>query len=436
MRIVFISDTFSENMGYAAMCLPKSLALLGHEVHVVTSNAQVYYNTAFYKEVYEHFLGPALTEYGVKKFDGYTIHRLPFKLVNGDMKIIGLFKKLVQLKPEIVQTFSITSETTFQVALYKPLLGYKLFTANHVVASVFPLAQIQDAEKKIEKKIVDVIPKPVENKINKFSWSYLKNGVNNRYSKYTDINGFFSDSSKRRFINYITHLCYPATIDAEDIAIRFFGVPKSKIKINILGVDTDIFKPIEDNSVFIEERKKLREKHGFSEQDIICVYTGRFTEGKDPLILAQAIDKVVKEGKPYKALFIGYGPQKNEILACKGCQTIPFVDYKELAKYYRAVDIGVWPKQESTSVLDATACGLPVIISDRVLALERKEGNGLTYIENDSDDMKNVLLKLESKEYRNKLGKLGIEKILKNQAWIDIAKRRVDDYNLALMTKV
>ena len=105
--------------------------------------------------------------------------------------------------------------------------------------------------------------------------------------------------------------------------------------------------------------------------------------------------------------------------------------YKELAKYYRAVDIGVWPKQESTSVLDATSCGLPVIISDKVLAIERKEGNGLTYIENDSDDMKKVLLMLESKEYRNELGKLGVAKIFNNQRWLDIAKRRLLDYKLA-----
>jgi len=427
MKIVIISESFSENMGYADSCLPKHLALLGHEVHVLASNTQVYYSEAFYNEVYLHFLGPPITAYGTKQFDGYTIHRLPFKSIkNGKMKLLGMFKKLAEIKPDIVQTFSIDEKTTFQAALYKPLLGYKLFTANHVVASVFPAAQTitEDVKKETQQNVVTNIKIEANKKIpSKFSLSYLKNGIRNRYSKF---------NSKNYFVNFITHICYPATIDASDIAIRFMGVPPAKIKINILGVDTEVFKPKGDNNDFIDEGKKLREKHGFTEQDIVCIYTGRFTEGKNPLCLARAIDLLVKHGKPYKALFIGLGPQKNEIIALKGCQVIPFMHYKELAQYYRAVDIGVWPKQESTSVLDATACGLPVIISDRVLAIERKEGNGLTYKENDSEDMKNVLLKLESQQYRNELGKLGIEKINKNQKWADIAKRRVQDYEEAI----
>jgi|GEM_PF-319141 len=426
MKIVIISESFSENMGYADSCLPKYLAMLGHEVHVLTSNTQVYFNEPFYNEVYQHFLGPPITAYGVKQFDRYTIHRLPFEPKNGQMKLLGMFKKLAQIKPDIVQTFAIDEKTTFQAALYKPLLGYKLFTANHVVASVFPAAQIKSEEvkKDIERTAgTNTQKETIKQKPNKFSLFYLINGVRNRYYRFTTHN---------YFVNYITHTCYPATIDASDIAIRFMGVPPSKIKINILGVDTEVFKPTGDNAAFISERKVLREKHGFSEQDIVCIYTGRFTEGKNPLCLARSINKLVEEGKPYRALFIGLGPQKDAILASKGCQVLPFMNYKELAQYYRAVDIGVWPKQESTSVLDATACGLPVVISDRVLATERKEGNGLTYIENDSEDMKNVLLKLESKQYRNELGKLGIEKINKNQKWADIAKRRVQDYELAL----
>ena len=49
MKIVIVADWFSENMGYAENCLPKALAELGHDIHVVTSTAQVYFNTKFYK---------------------------------------------------------------------------------------------------------------------------------------------------------------------------------------------------------------------------------------------------------------------------------------------------------------------------------------------------------------------------------------------------
>ena len=57
MKIVILSSWFSERMGYIENCLPKALALLGHEVHVVSSTAQVYFNSPDYKEVYEPFLG-------------------------------------------------------------------------------------------------------------------------------------------------------------------------------------------------------------------------------------------------------------------------------------------------------------------------------------------------------------------------------------------
>ena len=430
MRIVIISETSSENVGYATTCLPKALAALGHEVHLVASNAQIYYNDSFYKEVYEHFLGPGITECGIKQIDGYTLHRIPFERTKSKFTLVGLYKKLKELKPDVVQTFSVTAESTYQAALYKSLLGYKLFTANHVLASVFPAAQksqgnsteLQQSEKENGAAITQI-----NRKVNRLSLGYLIDGTKNRIRKY------FGDtySNKIRFINKVTHTCYPATTDAADIAIKFFGVPENKIKINILGVDTDIFKPIDGNDLE-KERRKIREENGYAENDILCIYTGRFTEGKNPLCLAKAIEQLIADGKPYKALFIGYGPQNTAIAATKGCKILPFMNYKELAKFYRAADIGVWPRQESTSVLDASACGLPVVISDKVLALERKEGNGLTYHENDAEDMKNTLLLLQDKKYRQELGKLGIEKIFKNQRWLDIANRRVHDYENAL----
>ena len=57
MRIVVITDWYSEKMGYIENCLPKTLAELGHNVHVVSSTAQVYYNDPFYEKTYAHYLG-------------------------------------------------------------------------------------------------------------------------------------------------------------------------------------------------------------------------------------------------------------------------------------------------------------------------------------------------------------------------------------------
>jgi glycosyltransferase involved in cell wall biosynthesis len=144
------------------------------------------------------------------------------------------------------------------------------------------------------------------------------------------------------------------------------------------------------------------------------------------------MDGLSGRGEPFKALFVGEGPQENDIRKCRNCVVHPFVRFEELPPYYRMSDIGVWPRQESTSVLDATACGLPVVISDRVQATERKEGNGITYVENDARDLIRALLALKEAETRKTLGKLGVEKILTRLSWQAIARQRLADYEDAL----
>jgi len=390
MKIVILSNWFSERMGYIENCLPKSLAKLGHEVHVITSTAQVYYNSPDYSKVYEPFLGKNIQEEGIIQIDGYTIHRIPFRNIDNKVCFKKLGKKLKEIKPDVVQVFDAFSFTTLQAAYYKLVFGYKLFTANHTVASVFPLFQ-----------------KGKGTLLHKFMF-------------------FITRTIPGKMISWVTSLSFPATIDALDIAVKYYGIPKRKVKLASLGVDTDFFCPA-DGTI---DKEKLRTELGFKKEDILCIYTGRFTEGKNPLCLAKAIDKLNSQGEPFKALFMGNGPQLEEISKLKGCTVHKFVQYHELPKYYQVADIGAWPCQESTSMIDAAACGLPIVISNKVQAKERVEGNGLTYIENDSDDLANVLLKLKDEQLRKSLGNHGIQKIQNNFSWDKIAKERIEDYKL------
>jgi glycosyltransferase involved in cell wall biosynthesis len=389
MKIVILSNWFSDRMGYIENCLPKSLAKLGHEVHVVASTAQVYYNSPDYSSVYEPFLGKNIQEEGVKMIDGYTLHRIPFRNIDNKVCFKKLGKKLREIDPDVVQVFDAFSFTTLQAAYYKILLGYKLFTANHTVASVFPL--FQEGNGTFFHKAVFFITRTVPGKI----------------------------------ISWVTSKCYPATIDALDIAVKYYGVPASKVKLASLGVDTDFFCPADTT-----ERKAKRSELGFTESDIVVIYTGRFTEGKNPLCLAKAIDKLVGEGEPFKGLFMGNGPQIEEIKKMRGCTVLKFVPYHELPAYYAIADIGSWPRQESTSMIDAAACGLPIVISNKVQAMERVEGNGLTYVENDVNDLAAVIKKLKDASLRSQLGNFGVSKIQNNYSWDKIAKERIEDYKL------
>ena len=176
----------------------------------------------------------------------------------------------------------------------------------------------------------------------------------------------------------------------------------------------------------------MRERLGFSSDEIVCVYTGRFTQDKNPLCLGKAISNLRAAGRPFRGLFVGDGAQKAAIENCDGCAVHEFVQYEELPPYYRAADIGVWPTQESTSMLDAAATGLPIVVSDRLVARERVDANGLTYLEGDFGDLQRVLMQLCSKELRSELGGAGVKKMVERFSWDAVAKRTLHDFAEAM----
>lgn len=396
MRVVILAETFSKKMGYAENMLSKHLARLGIDVHVVVMNLPPYYQLNDFKETYDDFsTSDELVPGIIENFEGYTLHVMGHRRLLGYMRMEGMWDKLKSLRPNIVQTFSAIGYLSVEAALAKPSLGYKLFTGNHTTASVFPLANRK--------------AHPWDREL---------------------IRSIVTRSVLGRFVSFFTEKCYGATIDCADVAVRFFGVQKQKIEISPLGVDTEIFRPMnkEDES----KRMDLRNKFGFSGSDIVCIYTGRFSEDKNPLLLAKAIECLSKTGEPFRGLFFGNGVQADAIRNSFGCVVYPFVPTCELGNMYRSADIGVWPTQESTSMIDAAACGLPIVVNNTLVAVERIEGNGITYKLNDVDDLVRALCSLRDPQERKRLGDLGAQKMAAVFSWDTIARRRILDYADAL----
>jgi len=397
MKIVIITETFSKNMGYMTAMLPKYLAKLGAEVHVITADLPPYYQIKDFSDTYAQFSQESKLVAGcVESYEGYTLHTLPHQRLLGYMRIKGLQSKLTEIRPDITYSIAAIGWIALEAALLKPILKYKLFTGSHTTASVFPLARRINT-------IFDIL--------------YFKN--------------FLTRWITGRFSSLFTEKCYGATLDCADIAVRFFGVQKSKIDICPLGVDTDLFHPLSTEDDF-NNRRKFRSELGFESGHIVCIYTGRFSNDKNPIILAKAIAHLFEKGEPYRAVFVGHGVQAEALKDYSGCCVLPFTPVENLPQYYRSADIGVWPTQESTSMLDAAACGLPLIVNHTIIATERIEENGLTYILNDVDDMVRVLLLLKDPSLRRKLGDFGSRKMLSQFNWESIAQRRYDDFKNSL----
>lgn len=398
LKIVFVTGWYSEKMGYSENFLPKAMAELGHEVHVISSTAQVYFNSSAYTKTYEPFIGPPLVPPGSKKIDGYTLHRLPLRktFLKSVIRIQGLEEKIRELAPDIVQVFEINAVLSYDVAKVIQGSGICLFTESHVHASVF---KTSDWKTRLKFKCLGL-------------------------------------PAKIGFINRLTVKHYPIAADVAKLSASYFSVPPEKIRLQSLGVDTGLFKPVTE--ITADKRHALRKQLGFAEDDIVCIYTGRFTADKNPQCLALAVQYLHEKGfTKFKGLFVGSGTDNDiaVLQSAKGNVVHPFVKVNNLPPFYQAADIGVWPKQESTSQLDAMACGLPIVVSNKVEVLERVEGNGLLYEENNYIDLAQKLIALQDTSLREALAAVAIQKVKTHFSWEAIARERLKDYTDCLVRR-
>lgn len=83
-------------------------------------------------------------------------------------------------------------------------------------------------------------------------------------------------------------------------------------------------------------------------------------------------------------------------------------------------------------MLDAAACGLPIVVNDTLRAVERIRGNGVTYRLNDEDDLVRVLRDLAPPARRAALGAVGAQRMRDEFSWTALAAQRVRDYEEVL----
>jgi len=296
------------------------------------------------------------------------------------------------IDPDVVQVFNVWDNSSLIAAEYCREKKKSFFTESHIHASVL-------------------------RKSNRRGWREIIPSILNNFRP------------SIRLINDQTIFCYPISTDAAQICVDVLKVPIEKIKIQSLGVDTDLFFPLDRESNY--KKIELRNKLNIPQENLICIYTGRFSSDKSPQVLADAIDILHNKGiTNVSGLFVGNGSvdEINYIKSKRGCIVHPFVLVSELPDFYRASDIGVWPREESTSQLDAAACGLPIIISDKVKVIERAEGNGLLFKEGNSGDLAEKILLLTNKKKREEYSRNGVLKVKNNYSWSAIADERLIDY--------
>ncbi len=212
---------------------------------------------------------------------------------------------------------------------------------------------------------------------------------------------------------------------AAELFAQLTGIDASHITIIDNGIDTKFFSPPSGP----EEKKKLRQSLGLPEKPVLIGCVAALRPVKNHAGLIAAFKSVLKQVKtPAVLVLVGDGPLKSELQdMCVQYGILEHVIFAgrrdNVEQYLKSFDVfALNSKTEGLSyaVLEAMACGLPVVASDvggNSQVIENCK-NGFLYTEGDVKALSEILVQL----IRNK------EIICK--AGINARNKIAEDYSL------
>lgn len=169
-----------------------------------------------------------------------------------------------------------------------------------------------------------------------------------------------------------------------------------------------------DSKIFYQlDRNKCRESLGFSPNDFIIAFNGYFSHRKGSRRVSDAITKL--EDKQIKSIFIGRSEDGEEVEPnCDGIVFKGYMDHDKLPTYLCAADIFVLPTRAEgccNAIVEALACGLPVISSDRKFNYDvLNDKNSILVDPDDVDAISAAIKKLkDNPQLRESMSKASLE---------------------------
>ena len=197
------------------------------------------------------------------------------------------------------------------------------------------------------------------------------------------------------------------------------AAPDQEIAVIYNGVDLDQFYPLENKAM----SNKLK-----------LISTGRLIERKGYAYLIEAL----RDTSEVELTLIGEGDLYEMLnnLAQKYNVPVKFlgrVNHEDIAKHLRTADVFVQPSLNegmSNSVLEAMACGLPIIATDTGGSSELVKGNGFIVEEKNSKELKEAINKyLEDQTLISKHGKKS-RHLAAKMSWSRAAKEYLGLYSI------
>ncbi|RJQ13676.1 MAG: glycosyltransferase [Nitrospiraceae bacterium] len=230
----------------------------------------------------------------------------------------------------------------------------------------------------------------------------------------------------KQFNRRFTDVFVAVTTRAKD-ALLLEGVPGEKIVVIPLGTDIERFSPDEAAG------KRTRKNLGIAEEEKVVLFSGTIAWEKGIYDLAHAARLVTLEDSikavPLKFVIAGQGPESQNIKKCikeLGMDNIfTFIDcypYHEMQELLNAADIFVfpsiptkaWREQFGMAVIEAMACGTPVVSTVTGPMDEIVADAGTLVQPNDPTTLSAAIIRLlKDDPLRREFGKKGRERAVR-----------------------
>ena len=204
------------------------------------------------------------------------------------------------------------------------------------------------------------------------------------------------------------------------------------------GVDINHFYPSS------ESKQAVRRSLEWSESEVPVIgYLGRFVPEKGLDLLMGVLDELTT---PWRALFVGTGSMESTLKLWAErypdqVRICTDVKHNEVPQYLNAMDMLVapsqtmpnWREQFGRMLIEAFACGIPVIGSDSGEIPYVLENAGIVVGEKDESGWISAISDLlENSSRRQSLGQTGLEKAHALYSWSSVAQQHLDFFDALL----
>jgi glycosyltransferase involved in cell wall biosynthesis len=218
--------------------------------------------------------------------------------------------------------------------------------------------------------------------------------------------------------------------------VRVLRIDPKKVTTTHLGLNPG-YKPIVDQ----DEKRRVAEKYALPEKFIL--YVGLVEPRKNLPVLINAFKRLIYEEYNYKLILVGrYGwmyeqllDQVKELNLENQVQFLGYVPQEDLPLVYNLASLFVYPtiyEGFGLPVLEAMACGVPVITSDVSSLPEIVNKSGILTPVNDPDALFEAIVKgLDDSDLRQELIRKGPERA-ENFSWTKTAQLTLQVYQQAM----